>query len=188
MIEHSSQQPHSLLTGRLGRRLPVSSANSRYSQSFGTSRHLSRFLEQWEGPNRILARALAQRRAVVRFSSSELFSFYCDGLQDALSQNPEHLLLRQALALTLKSFIYNADISQRLIKLWQMTINGASGFRPYSAELQWFGTPGVIRTPDPLLRRQTDLSHALHRFPYFPWPYTNSGNLLSLKVEPVLAQ
>jgi hypothetical protein len=42
------------------------------------------------------------------------------------------------------------------------------------------------RTADLLLVRQRHQFHSLHDNSDFPWPYINSGNLLSLKVEPVL--
>ena len=42
------------------------------------------------------------------------------------------------------------------------------------------GTPGVIRTPDPLLRRKTPVFHSFYPAPYFPTIYINSGDLLSL--------
>ena len=42
------------------------------------------------------------------------------------------------------------------------------------------------RVTDLLLVKQRHLSHYLHAQPDFPWPYINSGDLLSLKVEPAL--
>src|SRR5580700_6029821 len=49
--------------------------------------------------------------------------------------------------------------------------------------LQLVGTPGVIRTPDPLLRRQPQFFFPLHAFSFFSYPYTNSGFLLSLRAR-----
>ena len=47
------------------------------------------------------------------------------------------------------------------------------------------GTPGEIRTPDPLLRSQTRFSQTVQGFAAFPLRYTDSGLLLSLKETPV---
>jgi hypothetical protein len=47
--------------------------------------------------------------------------------------------------------------------------------------LDGIGTPGVIRTPDPLLRSKPTFLHTLHVFARISYLYINSGNLLSLK-------
>ena len=50
------------------------------------------------------------------------------------------------------------------------------------------GTPGEIRTPDPLLRRQLCQHTRPHVSLSSPRSYINSGNLLSLEVSPLLTQ
>jgi len=58
--------------------------------------------------------------------------------------------------------------------------------RPGSAELrQLGGGRSRARTADLLLVRQCRIHLGFHIGPYFPQPYTNSGDLLSLRVEPV---
>ncbi|PYT21293.1 MAG: hypothetical protein DMG57_39125 [Acidobacteria bacterium] len=56
------------------------------------------------------------------------------------------------------------------------------------AEIIQKDTVGAARTRTAALLRvkQRRQVHRLHREPSFPWPYINSGNLHSLKVEPIL--
>ena len=44
-----------------------------------------------------------------------------------------------------------------------------------------FGGPGEVRTLDLMTARNPSIFYTFHPFPCFPWPYTNSGHLLSLK-------
>src|ERR1035441_1080842 len=52
----------------------------------------------------------------------------------------------------------------------------------YQAETKWVsGGPGEVRTLDLMTARNPATFHTFHPFPCFPWLYTNSGHLLSLK-------